>query len=157
MKASVFAIAAVAAFAVQAEVKLSGPFADGAVLQRGMRVPVWGTAAPGEGVRVSFAGQTVEARANANGKWRVDLAPMEACRSLMDSKISLMLGGEGRSCRRGLDLIWAEQHGAPAGWWQSAFPRCEGLNARAADEQASRPLLPPIGLLVLRESVRKVP
>ena len=31
-----------------AAVRLAAPFTDGAVLQRGARVPVWGTAAPGE-------------------------------------------------------------------------------------------------------------
>ncbi len=70
---------AVAPFAASA-VTLAGPFSDGAVLQRGMRVPVWGTAEPGERVRVSFAGQTAEAVAEADGRWRVDLAPMDACR-----------------------------------------------------------------------------
>ena len=35
-----------------ASVKLADPFADGAVLQCGMRVPVWGTADPGERVAV---------------------------------------------------------------------------------------------------------
>ena len=61
-------------------VTLASPFSDGAVLQRGMRVPVWGAAKPGERVRVSFAGQTVEATADADGRWRADLAPMETCR-----------------------------------------------------------------------------
>ena len=61
-------------------VRLADPFSDGAVLQRGMRVPVWGVAEPGERVRVSFAGQTAEATADADGRWRVDLAPMEASR-----------------------------------------------------------------------------
>ena len=38
------ATVAVAAFAAEAKVELAGAFSDGAVLQRGMRVPVWGTA-----------------------------------------------------------------------------------------------------------------
>jgi sialate O-acetylesterase len=43
------------------------------VLQQGMPVPVWGTAAPGETVTVSFAGQTVRTTADAQGAWRVAL------------------------------------------------------------------------------------
>ena len=77
MELFVLACAAVAVSAAEADVKLAGPFSDGAVLQRGMRVPVWGTASPGERVRVSFAGQKAEALADAKGKWRVDLAPMD--------------------------------------------------------------------------------
>ena len=72
-------VAAALAAAAVAEVELAGPFSDGAVLQRGVRVPVWGTAAPGEKVVVSFAGQTAEAVAGEDGSWRADLAPMEAC------------------------------------------------------------------------------
>lgn len=77
MELFVLACAAVAVSAAEADVKLAGPFSDGAVLQRGMRVPVWGTASPGERVRVSFAGQKAEVLADAKGKWRVDLAPMD--------------------------------------------------------------------------------
>ena len=78
-KLFIAAFAAAAALAANAEVELAGAFSDGAVLQRGMKVPVWGTSEPGEKVAVSFAGQSVEAVAGADGAWRVDLAPMEAC------------------------------------------------------------------------------
>ena len=54
------------------------PFADNMVLQRGMPVPVWGVAGPGERVTVTFAGQKKTAVADANGAWRVALDPMEA-------------------------------------------------------------------------------
>jgi len=67
-----------AAAGVQAAVKLPNVFGDNMVLQRGQKVPVWGKADPGERVTVSFAGQSVSATAGADGKWRVDLAPLEA-------------------------------------------------------------------------------
>lgn len=54
------------------------PFGDNAVLQSGMKVPVWGKAAPGARVAVSFAGQSKETTAAANGDWRIDLDPMPA-------------------------------------------------------------------------------
>ena len=69
---------------VSAAVVPGAPFAHNMVLQRGMRVPVWGTAATGEKVTVSFAGQTKEATADAKGDWRVDLAPMDASREPRD-------------------------------------------------------------------------
>ena len=66
------------ASAAQAAVQLAPIFSDGMVLQQGMKVPVWGTAAPGDGVTVSFCGQSVSATADAKGAWRVDLAPLKA-------------------------------------------------------------------------------
>ena len=61
-----------------AEVKLASPFTSHMVLQREKPVPVWGTAESGEAVTVEFAGQKISATAGADGKWRVDLKPMEA-------------------------------------------------------------------------------
>lgn len=52
-------------------------FADNAVLQQGMNVPVWGTADPGEKVTVEFDGQSVSTTASADGKWKVELAPLK--------------------------------------------------------------------------------
>ncbi len=61
-----------------ADVKLPAHFSDHMVLQRDMKAPVWGQADPGEGVTVEFAGQKKKAKADADGKWRVYLAPMSA-------------------------------------------------------------------------------
>jgi len=61
-----------------AAVELGRPFTSGAVLQRGVKAPVWGKASPGETVTVSFNGQRHEVSAGAEGFWRVDLDPMEA-------------------------------------------------------------------------------
>lgn len=66
-----------AASAAQAEVKLHALFTDGAVLQREMPVPVWGTAADGEKVTVTFAGQTATTTAK-DGKWEVKLKSLKA-------------------------------------------------------------------------------
>lgn len=53
-------------------------FSDHMVLQRDMDVPVWGTAAPNSDVFVSFAGQKVNAKADAKGQWRAVLKPLQA-------------------------------------------------------------------------------
>lgn len=72
------AVLALAASTAQAGVKPNNLFTDGAVLQRGVKVPVWGTGRPGEKVTVEFQGQEVSTTADKDGTWRVELAPMEA-------------------------------------------------------------------------------
>ena len=70
--------AGVRSFPARADVTPNPLFADNAVLQQDMKVPVWGTAEPGEPVTVEFAGQSVSTTADAAGKWLVRLAPMKA-------------------------------------------------------------------------------
>jgi sialate O-acetylesterase len=53
-------------------------FGDHAVLQADLPVPVWGTAAPGDPVSVTFGGQTARTVAGSDGKWSVSLAPLAA-------------------------------------------------------------------------------
>jgi sialate O-acetylesterase len=62
----------------RADIKPNPLFADNAVLQQGMKVPVWGTAEPGEQVTVEFSGQSVSTTADSSGKWLIRLAPMKA-------------------------------------------------------------------------------
>lgn len=61
-----------------AGVTVAAVFGDNMVLQRDMKCPVWGEAAPGEKVKVSIVGQNVSSIADANGKWNVVLDPMKA-------------------------------------------------------------------------------
>jgi sialate O-acetylesterase len=58
-----------AAGALRAEVKIAGVFGEHMVLQRGVQVPVWGTARPAEAIRIQFAGQSVWATAGPDGRW----------------------------------------------------------------------------------------
>ena len=51
-------------------------FTDYAVLQRGMSLPVWGRANPGETVRVEFAGQKRDTHADDSGRWFVRFDPV---------------------------------------------------------------------------------
>lgn len=48
------------------------------LLQRGISLPVWGTAEPGDSVEVSISGQKASAVADDNGKWEVKLGPLTA-------------------------------------------------------------------------------
>ena len=61
-----------------AAVQLASPFGDHMVLQQGMPVPLWGTAAPGERVTVKFAGQEKSTVAGTDGRWRADLTRLKA-------------------------------------------------------------------------------
>lgn len=72
------AVVVVVARFARADVAPSGMFGDHMVLQRGMPVPVWGSAEPGEKVTVSFAGQTATAETDPTGKWKLALPAMEA-------------------------------------------------------------------------------
>ncbi|MET0549178.1 MAG: sialate O-acetylesterase [Xanthomonas sp.] len=53
-------------------------FQDHAVLQRDRPLSVWGHAAPGATVSVTFARQSLSARADADGHWRATLQPIAA-------------------------------------------------------------------------------
>ena len=111
MKQSIFKVGfiltGVLAFDLQvfAEVRLAPIFADNMVLQRDMQVPVWGTAAKGEKVTVSFAGQEKSAVAGDDGKWMLKLDPLKVSKepqamfisgsiSNLKSQISNVLVGE---------------------------------------------------------------
>ena len=91
--------ATVAALVGKAEgvtLQLGTPFADGAVLQRGMKVPVWGKAVGGavQKVKVEFAGQTKVADVCAGGAWKVELDPMEASKESRTMTVCELGNGE---------------------------------------------------------------
>ncbi len=75
---TVLAAVVLCAGRVKAEVKLASPFTSHMVLQRDAKVPVWGTAEPGEEVTVEFAGQKRSVMTGSNGQWRIDLKPLKA-------------------------------------------------------------------------------
>ncbi len=61
-----------------AALTLAPLFCDGAVLQQGKPLPVWGQGDPGEKVTVTFHGQTKATTATADGHWSVNLDPLPA-------------------------------------------------------------------------------
>ena len=73
--ALVVALMTVSAVA-SADVRLPGIISDHMVVQRGAPVRIFGTAEPGESVSVVFRGQTVNATADALGRWEVWLDPL---------------------------------------------------------------------------------
>ena len=61
-----------------AEVKPHVLFTEGAVLQREIAIPVWGTADPGEKISVELNGQSLATVADGSGNWIVKLKPVKA-------------------------------------------------------------------------------
>ena len=57
-------------------VKTNSLFSDNMVLQSGVALPVWGTAADGEKINVTFNGHTCSTKAK-NGKWMVKLKALK--------------------------------------------------------------------------------
>ena len=53
-------------------------FSDHMVLQRDAEVPIWGKSDAGASVKVSFAGQSVQGKADKEGRWKVKVAQMKA-------------------------------------------------------------------------------
>ena len=62
-----------------ANVKLPALISDNMMLQRDIPVPIWGTAAPGEHVKVAIGNQSASTIAGRDGRWRIRLKPMKAC------------------------------------------------------------------------------
>jgi hypothetical protein len=65
------------AIPARADIKMPKIISDHMVLQRGVAVPVWGWADPGEEVIVRIAGQSKTTRADAEGKWMVRLGRIQ--------------------------------------------------------------------------------
>jgi UDP-N-acetylmuramate dehydrogenase len=76
MKKLTMLVSIMAALAIHAALMPATLFSDHCVLQRGKKVPVWGKADPGATVTVEFAGQKKQAKADGEGRWRVDLEPL---------------------------------------------------------------------------------
>lgn len=74
---TLFTVAALLfACAAHAQLKIPPVFSDNMVVQRGVPVNVYGTAAAGTRVGVELAGQKTMAKAGADGKWLVTLKPI---------------------------------------------------------------------------------
>ena len=66
------------ALLAEAQVQLPQLFQSGMVLQRNKPIPVWGTAAPGEQVTVTFRKKSYTTTADGAGSWRIDLPSQKA-------------------------------------------------------------------------------
>ena len=88
---------------ILAAVRFAAPFTDGAVLQRDRPIRIWGTAAAGESVRVSFAGSELRTTADASGAWRAELPALPASK---ESRTLTATGAD--SCVEAKDVLVGE-------------------------------------------------
>ena len=97
-----------------ADVGLPTIISDGMVLQRDVRIPIWGWAEPGEEVTVSIADQTHNTKTNESGRWQVNLDPLQVGPPLEmkvkgDSELEVkdILVGEVWICSGQSNMQWA--------------------------------------------------
>lgn len=76
MKTSLLMLGVCASAAAWGEITLPPVLGDRMVLQADTNVPVWGKAAAGAKVTVTFRGAAASATADKDGAWRVDLRPL---------------------------------------------------------------------------------
>ncbi|WP_224997789.1 sialate O-acetylesterase [Cesiribacter sp. SM1] len=78
VKYSFLLAALLLSFNLYSQVRLPRLVSDGLVLQRDTDVNIWGWAAPGEKVSLSFRGKQYNTSASDSGRWSVTLPPMQA-------------------------------------------------------------------------------
>jgi sialate O-acetylesterase len=117
-----------------AAVKLPAIFGDHMVLQQDGKIPVWGTADPGENVKVTIGASQAEGQADANGKWRVDLPP------LATNATGQTLTVTGKNTLTFQDVLIGDVWLA-SGQSNMEFQLREALNAQQAIPQATNPEL----------------
>jgi sialate O-acetylesterase len=118
---------------VEPQVRLDPLFTDGAVLQRDLPVRVAGHAPPGASVHVSIAGADAPARADADGRFAVFLAPLPAggpftlavrAEGAMPVELREILVGEVWLCSGQSNMEWPmrAQKDAPDAWQSARDP-----------------------------------
>ena len=114
------------ACAAQAAPKPAPLFSDHAVLQREVPVPVWGTAAPGEKITVTYRETIVSTVADSAGRWRVELPPMRASVSA-----DLVIAGAGTVVARDVAVgdVWLLTGQSNMEW---PLAKSDGADAAAA-------------------------
>ena len=73
-----FTVLALSFMATQANIKLPHIIGDNMVVQRDIPFKIWGWADKGEKITITFNGQTVSGKTQADGTWQVILKPMVA-------------------------------------------------------------------------------
>lgn len=135
MKSKIVLSLMITAFAsAQAAVKPASVFTDNAVLQQGVAVPVWGTAAPGEAVTVTFGDQKKSTKADADGNWSVKLSKMKAT---ADGKTLEISGSE----KVALTNVVVGEVWICSGQSNMEFPLSRASNGKEAAAASTDPLL----------------
>ena len=148
---SVIAITALVSGALHAEVKPNPLFTDGAVLQRGQPIPVWGTARDGEKVTVELNSEKVSTTAAA-GKWSVSLKPLKeggpyTMKITGDNAVTVnnLLVGEVWVCSGQSNMEWtfAKAHNAKEEGPKAVFPKLRMFTVQK--KTSAKPLTEAVG------------
>ena len=117
-----------------AKVEIAASFTDQMILQREMHVPVWGKATTGKTLTVTFAGQTMRATADSDGRWQVVLDPMQASAAGR----TLTVDGDGRVQLTGVLVgeVWLA-----SGQSNMQYAMSQTDDGKAALPQATHPLI----------------
>ena len=107
-------------------------FSDGAVLQQGCDMPVWGTASEGERVTVKFQGQEVSTTAHF-GRWMLKLRPLTA-----GGPFAMRISGDNTI---ELNNIFVGEVWLCSGQWNMEFPVMLTSNAKEIIGAAGDPML----------------
>ena len=124
---------------LRADIKPSPLFSEGAVLQQGAPIPVWGTANAGERITVLLDRQEASATAGRDGKWKVHLPPREA-----GGPFAMAISGSNNSLTFGnvmVGEVWV-----CAGQSNMAFDLKEADNAATEIPKANYPKLRVFGV-----------
>ena len=152
---SVLALTALISGPLHAAVKPNPLFTDGAVLQRGQPVPVWGTARDGEKVTVELNSQKVTTTTAADGKWSVNLKPLKAGGPFAmtitgDNAVTVnnLLVGEVWVCsgQSNMEFPFAQTHNAKEEGPKAAFPKIRMFTAQ--HKTSIKPLAEAVGAWV---------
>ena len=116
------------------------------VLQKGIDIPVWGWASPGEKVTVTFEKTVVKTRTGKNGKWLVKLPKME-------------YGGPYKMTIQGKNLRTIENIMIGEVWVCSGQSNMEWKvsNTKNADKEMAAANYPDIRLFTVKKRVSKDP
>jgi sialate O-acetylesterase len=130
----------------KSQVKLPPFFKNKMVLQKGIKIPVWGWASPGEKVTVSLDKNSVTTRTGKDGKWKISLPEMN-------------YGGPYKMTVKGKNLLVFENILIGDVWLCSGqsnmgFRVVEGKNAKAEITAAN---YPSIRLFTVKRKMAKVP
>lgn len=145
------ALAALASAPLRADVKPNPLFTDGAVLQRGQAVPVWGTARDGEKVTVEVGTQKVSTTA-ANGSWSVSLKPLKEGGPLTmkitgDNTVTVnnLLVGEVWVCSGQSNMEWtfSRAHNAKEEGPKATYPKIRMFTV--TKKVSAKPVTEPVG------------
>lgn len=119
--------------------ELGAPFADNAVLQRELPLPVWGWSKPGTEVTVEFAGKKQSAKAADNGKWMLKLDALAASAEPREMTITEK-GGEAKILKNLLvGEVWMAS-GQSNMQWLASKSSVQNLVKQLADKGEKPPI-----------------